>query len=331
MLQIQQLTKTYPDGTAALRGLNLHAGQGMFGLLGPNGAGKSSLLRTIATLQQADSGNIQFEDVDVLKNPQQLRRQLGYLPQEFGVYPYISCRSLLEHMAVLKGLVHKSSRQQQIEALLAQTNLTAVADKAVAHFSGGMRQRFGIAQALLGDPKLLILDEPSAGLDPEERQQLHNLLAEISRDRLVLLSSHIVDDIEQLCRQVAIILRGQIILQGDTTAMIAPLQGQIWAYQGELATLPPQTQLLQRSYLRGVPQQRFHAPSCPGEGFSAVTASLQDRYFLTLAATSSPLDTTAKGQHHSHRKENAHSQPAQTAKTPYPMGQAEAQTKEQNR
>ncbi|MBU2223779.1 MAG: ABC transporter ATP-binding protein [Gammaproteobacteria bacterium] len=290
MLQIQHLTKTYADGTAALRGLNLSAGRGIFGLLGPNGAGKSTLLRTIATLQQPDSGSIRFADVDVLKDPQQLRRQLGYLPQEFGVYPCMSCRALLEHMAVLKGLTDKPSRQQQIEALLAQTNLTAVADKAVAHFSGGMRQRFGIAQALLGDPKLLILDEPSAGLDPEERQQLHNLLAEISRDRLVLLSSHIVDDIEQLCRQVAIMLRGQIVLQGDTTALVAPLQDQIWVYQGELASLPPQTQLLQRSYLRGVPQQRFYAPYCPGEGFSAETASLQDRYFLTLAATPTQLD-----------------------------------------
>jgi ABC-2 type transport system ATP-binding protein len=290
MLQIQHLTKTYADGTAALRGLNLSAGRGIFGLLGPNGAGKSTLLRTIATLQQPDSGSIRFADVDVLKDPQQLRRQLGYLPQEFGVYPYMSCRALLEHMAVLKGLTDKPGRQQQIEALLAQTNLTAVADKAVAHFSGGMRQRFGIAQALLGDPKLLILDEPSAGLDPEERQQLHNLLAEISRDRLVLLSSHIVDDIEQLCRQVAIMLRGQIVLQGDTTALVAPLQDQIWVYQGELASLPPQTQLLQRSYLRGVPQQRFYAPYCPGEGFSAETASLQDRYFLTLAATPTQQD-----------------------------------------
>ncbi|MBU1438610.1 MAG: ABC transporter ATP-binding protein [Gammaproteobacteria bacterium] len=290
MLQIQHLTKTYADGTAALRGLNLSAGRGIFGLLGPNGAGKSTLLRTIATLQQPDSGSIRFADVDVQKDPQQLRRQLGYLPQEFGVYPCMSCRALLEHMAVLKGLTDKPSRQQQIEALLAQTNLTAVADKAVAHFSGGMRQRFGIAQALLGDPKLLILDEPSAGLDPEERQQLHNLLAEISRDRLVLLSSHIVDDIEQLCRQVAIMLRGQIVLQGDTTALVAPLQDQIWVYQGELASLPPQTQLLQRSYLRGVPQQRFYAPYCPGEGFSAETASLQDRYFLTLAATPTQLD-----------------------------------------
>jgi len=290
MLHIHQLNKTYPDGTAALRGLDLNASYGIFGLLGPNGAGKSSLLRTIATLQQPDSGQISFNGVDVLKEPQQLRRQLGYLPQEFGVYPHLSCRALLEHIAVLKGLTERQSRQQQITELLERTNLTAVAHKAVAHFSGGMRQRFGIAQALLGDPKLLILDEPSAGLDPLERQQLHNLLAEISRDRLVLLSSHIVDDIEQLCRQVAIMQHGRIVMQGETTALIAPLHGKIWSFNGELPLLPPKVQLLQRSYLRGVPQQRLFAAACPGDGFCAATASLQDCYFLTLAATRQQCD-----------------------------------------
>jgi ABC-2 type transport system ATP-binding protein len=293
MLHINQLHKTYPDGTAALRGLNLNASCGIFGLLGPNGAGKSSLMRTIATLQQPDSGQISFNGVDVLQQPQQLRRQLGYLPQEFGVYPHLSCRALLEHIAVLKGLTDRRLRQQQIDELLMKTNLTKVANKAVANFSGGMRQRFGIAQSLLGDPKLLILDEPSAGLDPQERQQLHNLLAQISRDRLVLLSSHIVDDIEQLCRQVAIMLHGQIVLQGDTTALIAPMQGQIWSYSGEPGRLPAQTQLLQHSYLRGVPQLRLYAAACPGEGFSAATASLQDCYFLTLAATSAPQERVA--------------------------------------
>jgi ABC-2 type transport system ATP-binding protein len=284
MLHINNLNKTYPDGTAALRGLNLDASCGIFGLLGPNGAGKSSLLRTIATLQQPDSGQINFNGVDVLQEPQQLRHQLGYLPQEFGVYPQMSCRALLEHLAVLKGLTDRQPRQQQIESLLAQTNLTKVAHKAVAHFSGGMRQRFGIAQALLGDPKLLILDEPSAGLDPLERQQLHNLLAEISRDRLVLLSSHIVDDIEQLCQQVAVMQQGQIVLQGDTAKLIAPLQGHIWLYSGELHDLPAKALLLQRSYLRGVPQQRLYAVECPGQGFNTATASLQDCYFLTLTA-----------------------------------------------
>ena len=283
MLQIHQLQKTYPDGTKALRGLDLKADHGIFGLLGPNGAGKSSLLRTIATLQQPDSGQVTFHGVDVLHQPQLLRCQLGYLPQEFGVYPHMSCQALLEHIAVLKGLTDRQRRQQQIAALLAQTNLTKVAHKAVANFSGGMRQRFGIAQALLGDPKLLILDEPSAGLDPLERQQLHNLLAEISRDRLVLLSSHIVDDIEQLCRQVAMMQHGRIVLQGDTAALINPLQGHIWRYSGELPQLPPTVQLLQRSYLRGVPQLRLYATDCPGADFHPVTATLQDCYFLTLA------------------------------------------------
>lgn len=303
MLQIQQLNKTYPDGTVALRDLKLHASHGIFGLLGPNGAGKSSLLRTIATLQQPDSGHIHFNGLDVLQQPQQLRCQLGYLPQEFGVYPHLSCFALLEHIAVLKGLTHKTSRQQQITELLALTNLTKVAFKTVAHFSGGMRQRFGIAQALLGDPKLLILDEPSAGLDPLERQQLHNLLAQISRDRLVLLSSHIVDDIEQLCSQVAIMQQGQMVLQGDTEALITPLQGKIWMYQGELPALPAdalplKAQLLQQSYLRGVPQHRVYADLCPGDGFSAVTASLQDCYFLTLAASGQQPGLIRKQEQH---------------------------------
>lgn len=299
MLQIHQLNKTYLDGTVALRGLDLSASCGIFGLLGPNGAGKSSLLRTIATLQQPDSGQLSFNGVDVLQLPQQLRCQLGYLPQEFGVYPHLSCHALLEHIAVLKGLTDRRSRQQQIEMLLAQTNLTEVAHKAVVHFSGGMRQRFGIAQALLGDPKLLILDEPSAGLDPLERQQLHNLLAEISRERLVLLSSHIVDDIEQLCQQVAIMLHGRFVVQGDTSALISPLQGHIWLYSGELPQLPPKAQLLQRSYLRGVPQLRLYAAECPGEGFYAATASLQDCYFLTLASVAAQLQAANKQQEQS--------------------------------
>jgi len=283
MLQIQQLSKTYADGTQALRQLTLTADRGLFGLLGPNGAGKSSLLRTIATLQSADNGTLLFDGIDVQQEPERLRRQLGYLPQEFGVYPHLSCQALLEHIAVLKGLHQATARREQIAQLLALTNLSAVADKTVAHFSGGMRQRFGIAQALLGDPKLLILDEPSAGLDPQERAQLHNVLCEISRDRLVLLSSHIVDDIEQLCPQVAILLQGQIVLQGDTQDLITPLTGQIWQAYGAAVALPPQAQLLQRSYQRGIPLLRVFASQCPGTDFQPVEATLQDRYFLALA------------------------------------------------
>lgn len=285
MLQIQQLSKTYADGTQALRQLTLTADRGLFGLLGPNGAGKSSLLRTIATLQSADSGTLLFDGIDVQQEPERLRRQLGYLPQEFGVYPHLSCQALLEHIAVLKGLHQATARREQIAQLLALTNLSAVAGRTVAHFSGGMRQRFGIAQALLGDPKLLILDEPSAGLDPQERAQLHNVLCEISRDRLVLLSSHIVDDIEQLCPNVAILLQGQIVLQGDTQDLITPLTGQIWQAYGSAVALPPQAQLLQRSYQRGIPLLRVFAPQSPGPDFQPVAATLQDRYFLALAQT----------------------------------------------
>lgn len=283
-LAITKLCKTYPDGTIALDNLSLRAGGGLFGLLGPNGAGKSSLLRTIATLQQADSGSIQFAGIDVLQQPLQLRSQLGYLPQEFGVYPQMSCRALLEHIAILKGLTVAKQRQQQINQLLALTNLSQVAHKAVAQFSGGMRQRFGITQALLGDPKLLILDEPSAGLDPQERSQLHNVLAEVSQSRLVILSSHLVDDIEQLCPQVAMMLAGRIVKQGDTTDLIAPLQGMIWQLAAPAGTvLPARTVLLQHSYLRGESQLRVYAPHCPGPAFVAVPATLADAYLLQVA------------------------------------------------
>lgn len=281
MLQIKALCKTYPDGTTALQQLNLTAEHGMFGLLGPNGAGKSSLLRTIATLQQPDSGELQFDGIDLQQQPTELRRQLGYLPQQFGVYPHMSCRALLEHMAILKGVVHKASRQQQINQLLELTNLTAFADKAVAHFSGGMRQRFGIAQALLGDPALIILDEPTAGLDPEERQRLHNLLVGVSKNRLVLLSTHIVEDIEQLCSQVAILQAGRILVQGDTEALIQPLQGKVWQAYGEDSVLPASATLLSSTYQRGVLLQRFYHENPPPQ-FQSAVASLQDRYFLQL-------------------------------------------------
>lgn len=306
MLAIHNLSKTYADGTVALRQLNLNASQGMFGLLGPNGAGKSSLLRTIASLQPADQGEIRFRDIDVLDDPVRLRRQLGYLPQSFGVYPHMSCYALLEHIAVLKGVLHTAQRRAQIASLLALTNLTEVAHKTVAHFSGGMRQRFGIAQALLGEPSLIILDEPTAGLDPEERQRLHRLLVEISLTRLVVFSTHIVEDIEQLCQQVAILLSGRIALQGDTESLIQPLHGKIWqecwqerwqehlqehrqergGNRGVSTALPDHCVLLNSVYMRGQPVRRIYvgdAGAAPVAGFQAVAASLQDRYFLALA------------------------------------------------
>lgn len=281
MLEIKGLCKTYPDGTAALQQLQLSAGTGMFGLLGPNGAGKSSLLRTIATLQQPDSGELWFDGLDLRQQPTELRRQLGYLPQQFGVYPHMSCRALLEHMAILKGVVDKTCRQQQINQLLELTNLTAFAHKAVANFSGGMRQRFGIAQALLGDPALIILDEPTAGLDPEERQRLHNLLVGVSKNRLVLLSTHIVDDIEQLCSQVAILQAGRILVQGQTETLIQPLQGKVWLAYGENTVLPASAVVLSSTYQRGVLLQRFYHQQ-PQPLFQSTVASLQDRYFLEL-------------------------------------------------
>jgi len=296
MLEIHQLNKTYADGTCALKQLNFNAGPGIVGLLGPNGAGKSTLLRTIASLQSADSGEIYFDQLNVRQQPSLLRAQLGYLPQEFGIYPHLSCRALLEHIAILKGLTDRSSRQQQIEQLLAQTNLTQAGDKKVAHFSGGMRQRFGIAQALLGAPKLLILDEPAAGLDPQERQQLHNLLAEISTTCLVLLSSHLVDDIEQICPQVAIMLAGRILLNGPTQQLIDPLAGQVWLHSGALLALPAGCLLLQRSFLRGVEQHRVFAKQCPGVNFMAVPPTLQDCYYLTLLQAKESASNTENKQ-----------------------------------
>ncbi|WP_337843649.1 ABC transporter ATP-binding protein [Rheinheimera sp.] len=281
MLEIKGLCKTYPDGTAALQQLQLSAGTGMFGLLGPNGAGKSSLLRTIATLQQPDSGELWFDAMDLRQQPTELRRQLGYLPQQFGVYPHMSCRALLEHIAILKGVVNKACRQQQINQLLELTNLTAFAHKAVANFSGGMRQRFGIAQALLGDPALIILDEPTAGLDPEERQRLYNLLVGVSKNRLVLLSTHIVDDIEQLCSQVAILQAGRILVQGQTEALIQPLQGKVWLAYGDNTVLPASSLVLSSTYQRGVLLQRFYHQQ-PQPLFQSTVANLQDRYFLEL-------------------------------------------------
>lgn len=283
MLQIRQLHKTYADGTVALANINWTARAGLVGLLGPNGAGKSSLLRTIATLQSADSGQIDVAGIDVLQTPELLRAVLGYLPQDFGVYPYLSCYALLEHIAILKGLHDKASRRAQLQQLLELTHLHAVAHKTVAQFSGGMRQRFGIAQALLGNPRLLLLDEPTAGLDPQERNQFNQVLADISHDRLVVLSSHMVDDIEQLCPQVAIMQQGRIVRAGDTHQLITPLDGCIWqAHQAEALPLPPDAVLLERRFWRGIAQQRVYATRCPGPSYAPVTASLADLYVLTL-------------------------------------------------
>lgn len=279
MLTIQQLSLTYADGTQALQDINLQLPTGMVGLLGPNGAGKSTLMRVLVTLQQPDKGQIQFADLDVLQQPQRLRQQLGYLPQYFGVYPHMSCITLLQHMAVLKGVHNKAEQQQQIDSLLQLTNLTAVAKKQVASFSGGMRQRFGIAQALLGNPKILIMDEPTAGLDPTERERLHALLVNISQHKLILLSTHIVEDIENLCPYVALINQGRIIESGAVQSLIAPLQGKIW----QSPVRPSDSQgIISASYRFGLPVYRLLSAVKPCAVAETVPATLQDRYFFEL-------------------------------------------------
>lgn len=281
MLEIRGLSLTYPDGTRALVDLDMDIPTGMFGLLGPNGAGKSTLMRTLACLQIPDRGTIRFNRLDVLEQPLQLQQQLGYLPQYFGTYPYLACRSLLLHMAVLKGLRDNSATRQHIEQLLTLTNLEQVADRPVARFSGGMRQRFGIAQALLGSPRLLILDEPTAGLDPEERLRFHALLSQLGHDRLVLLSTHIVDDIENLCRHCAILQQGHIAVTGSLEQLLAPLHGKIWQAEDDTVAADD-AMLLSTSYRHGVPTRRYYCQQQPGPAYIPVDAILQDRYFHQL-------------------------------------------------
>lgn len=282
MLHVQSLSKTYTGGLRALDGLSLDVSAGMFGLLGPNGAGKSSLMRTLAALQLPDSGGITFDGIDVLADPFALRRRLGYLPQSFGAYPFVGCRTLLRHMAILKGLPDNHATVDQIEELLEITNLTEHANRRVTNFSGGMRQRFGIAQALLGRPDLLILDEPTAGLDPEERTRLYNLLSHLSTDRVVLLSTHIVDDVEQLCPRLAIISAGRIVTQGETAQMVRALDGKVW--QGEVEAPAEAGALrLNSGYFRGRPMQRYRSTARPSPEFEAVRATLEDVYFAALA------------------------------------------------
>src|SRR5512133_673342 len=228
MLEIANLSHTYANGTVALDDVSLSIPRGMYGLLGPNGAGKSTLMRTVATLQQPTSGSITFGDIDVLANPDALRRTLGYLPQDFGVYPRVTAVDMLDHLAVLKGYANRKERRETVDALLHQVNLWDVRKKALAGFSGGMRQRFGIAQALLGQPQLIIVDEPTAGLDPEERNRFLNLLAEIGENVVVILSTHIVEDVADLCPRMAVLCEGRIVKQGAPLDLVAGLKGRIW-------------------------------------------------------------------------------------------------------
>nr|WP_314625300.1 ABC transporter ATP-binding protein [uncultured Janthinobacterium sp.] len=283
MLSIKQLTKTYANGVKAINNVSLDIPNGMFGLLGPNGAGKSSLMRTIATLQDPDSGSIHFDGVDVLKDKEGLRRQLGYLPQDFGVYPKVSAETLLNHFAVLKGLTEKGPRKEAVEALLQQTNLWEARKRNLGTYSGGMRQRFGIAQALLGAPRLVIVDEPTAGLDPDERNRFLNLLAKIGEQVVVILSTHIVDDVTDLCPRMAMIVKGQVLVQGEPQAAIDTLHGKVWrrsVSMDELAQYQQSLNVLSTRLVGGKPQINVFADQQPDSGFVQIAADLEDVYFL---------------------------------------------------
>jgi ABC-type multidrug transport system ATPase subunit len=284
MLKITGLSKTYDNGVHALRGVNLDIPKGMFGLLGQHGAGQSSLMRTIATLQSADSGSVEFDGINVLEQPKALRERLGYLPQDFGVYPRVSAYDLLDHMAVLKGLNNKAERKEAVEGLLAQTNLYDHRKNAVSGFSGGMRQRFGIAQALLGDPDLLIVDEPTAGLDPEERNRFHNLLVGLGESKVIILSTHIVEDVSELCPNMAVLASGQILLEGNPIDLTEQLQGKIWRKSVSLAEakeLESVLPVISKRLFAGNTLLNVFADEAP-EGFNAVPADLEDVYFSTL-------------------------------------------------
>jgi len=288
MLQIDELTHVYPNGVRALDHVTLSIPLGMYGLLGPNGAGKSTLMRSIATLQTPTSGQIRFDDIDVIKNPEALRRVLGYLPQDFGVYPRVSAYDMLNHMAVLKGLSNAKVRKAEVERLLEQTNLYGVRNKSLAGFSGGMRQRFGIAQALLGDPRLIIVDEPTAGLDPEERNRFLNLLAEIGEHVVVILSTHIVEDVADLCPQMAIIASGRIVRTGAPADLMKQLEGRIWTKtvdRSELATLRDRYAVISTRLFAGKTVIHILSDADPGDGFQPHHGGLEDVYFTALHAT----------------------------------------------
>ncbi|MES2176917.1 MAG: ABC transporter ATP-binding protein [Gemmatimonadota bacterium] len=294
MLSITNLTKTYPNGVHALKGVTLTIDTGLFGLLGPNGAGKSTLMRTLATLQEPDAGAIVFDGLDVVAQPEIHRRQLGYLPQDFGVYPGVSAYDLLDHIAVLKGMSEKKARREQVEALLAQTNLTSHRKKAVSSFSGGMRQRFGIAQALLGDPKLIIVDEPTAGLDPEERNRFHNLLSEVSENIVVILSTHIVEDVRQLCPRMAILADGRVLRTDAPRTLVAELEGRVWRKTADRSTVEQYRRsfnVISTQLYEGRTLVHVLNDGQPEQGFEVVEPNLEDVYFSILRAHSSATES----------------------------------------
>jgi ABC-2 type transport system ATP-binding protein len=289
-LQIQNLSKTYSSGVHALKDVTLTIPRGMFGLLGPNGAGKSTLMRTIATLQEPDQGSIRLGDIDVLRQKDRVRESLGYLPQEFGLYPNVTAERLLEHFAVLKGITNRRSRRETVDALLHQTNLYEVRKKKLGGYSGGMRQRFGVAVALLGDPKLIIVDEPTAGLDPAERVRFLNLLSELGEDAVVILSTHIVDDVSELCSRLAIINKGTILLEAEPLEAVAAMRGRIWQRvldktrdKTELDELKRAQPVISTKLFAGRTVVRVHSATPPGAGFDPVEPNLEDVYFSTMA------------------------------------------------
>jgi ABC-type multidrug transport system ATPase subunit len=298
MLELANVTHVYPNGTRALDDVSLSIPKGMFGLLGPNGAGKSTLMRTIATLQAPTSGTIRFGEIDVIASPERLRERLGYLPQDFGVYPRVSAYAMLDHMAVLKGIASARERKETVETLLNQTNLWNVRNRAIAGFSGGMRQRFGIAQALIGNPELIIVDEPTAGLDPEERNRFLNLLAEIGENVVVILSTHIVEDVADLCPRMAVLAAGRIQLEGAPLDLIERTRGQVWAKtvpREALEEVRARHEVISTRLFAGRTVVHISADGDPGDGFAPAPGGLEDVYFATLARSrrAAPAATVA--------------------------------------
>ncbi|HWQ87952.1 ABC transporter ATP-binding protein [Brevundimonas sp.] len=288
MLTIENLTHVYGNGTRALDDVSLTIPKGMFGLLGPNGAGKSTLMRSIATLQTPTSGSIRFGDIDVVKDPEQLRRVLGYLPQDFGVYPRVSAYDMLDHMAVLKGVSNGRDRKATVEALLHQVNLWPVRGKALAGFSGGMRQRFGIAQALIGNPELIIVDEPTAGLDPEERNRFLNLLAEVGENVVIILSTHIVEDVTDLCPRMAVLAGGKIQLEGSPLELTHALEGRVWRKtidKTELTDHQKRYNVISTRLFAGRTVIHVLSDANPGDGFDQAPGGLEDVYLATVNAS----------------------------------------------
>lgn len=285
-LRIQNLSKTYSNGVKALQNVSLTIPTGMFGLLGPNGAGKSSLMRTIATLQEADSGEIQMGDINILREKDAVRRVLGYLPQEFGVYPKITAEMMLDHIASLKGIANSRERKEVVGSLLEKVNLAHVKSKNLGTFSGGMKQRFGIAQALIGNPQLIIVDEPTAGLDPTERNRFHNLLSEIGENTIVILSTHIVEDVTNLCSEMAIINKGEVVATGNPNDLVDSMNGKIWQKiieKSEVAAYEAQYHVIAKQLKMGKTEINVLADSAPADGFRMAEANLEHVYFAKIA------------------------------------------------